>query len=32
VVFVLLGIMMLMMAGFIRKMGTRFQNMHKQSA
>lgn len=30
--FVLLGITMLMMASFIRKMGARFRRMHKQSA
>jgi len=29
VVFVLLGLMMLMMSSFIRKMGARFQSMHK---
>ena len=29
-VFVLLGIMMLMMASFVRKIGARFQTMHDQ--
>jgi uncharacterized membrane protein HdeD (DUF308 family) len=28
--FVLLGIMMLMMAGFVRRIGTKFQTMHDQ--
>ena len=31
VLFVLLGMMMLMMSSLIRKIGTRFQNMHNQS-
>jgi len=29
-VFVLIGIMMLMMAGFVRRIGTRFQTTHDQ--